>query len=289
MVLAGLLAVGCGSEDDSLTYAAIGDSYSSGEGTRDSGDECGRSPAAYPELLAEQLRSEGRLEAASESTEQSGPAFVFVACSGAEIPDVESQLDALGDQRFDLVTLTVGGNDVGFLDTLIDCVGADDVIGALLDRDIGRALERGCSFDETELEQRTGPLAEGLDELYERIVGEHLADDGRLVVLGYPQLFEDPSDWSAAEGDSCDGFAKADAQLLRAAAEKLNATIRETAEGTERVVFVDQVPAFDGHGRCSEEPWINGFEIRPRVLASFHPDESGHEASARAVSETIES
>ncbi|MEZ5238908.1 MAG: SGNH/GDSL hydrolase family protein [Microthrixaceae bacterium] len=273
---------GCGSDRESVSYAALGDSYSSGEGTSSSDGDCGLSSSAYPELVARRLAENGILEG-TEGPEVDGGVFVFDACSGAEIDDVEGQLDSLGEQRFDLVTLTVGGNDVGFLDTLVDCVGADDVVDAILDRDLAGVADRGCSFDDSEIEGRLAQLEGSLGALYGRIVQDHLTEDGTLLVLGYPQLFEDPDDWPDSEGESCDGFAADDVRTLRTAAADLNDTIRAATEVDERVVFVDQTAGFAGHGRCSAEPWINGFEIRPRLLASFHPDEDGHLSSAEAT------
>ena len=64
-------------------YVALGDSYSSGVGTRsyiDDGTECQRSTFAYPSLISAQR----------------GYALDFRACSGATIPDVtNTQLGAL--------------------------------------------------------------------------------------------------------------------------------------------------------------------------------------------------
>src|SRR2546430_14220566 len=63
-------------------YTALGDSYSSGVGTRsyfsDSGS-CYRSPFAYPVLTANRI----------------GAQLTFAACSGARIPDIQGQIGSL--------------------------------------------------------------------------------------------------------------------------------------------------------------------------------------------------
>lgn len=48
--------------------------------------------------------------------------------------------------------------------------------------------------------------------------------------------------------------------------------------------FADARPAFDGHGVCADDEWING-PSNP-VQESFHPDVDGH---ARAYLPTLES
>lgn len=95
------------------TYAALGDSYSSGEGNPpfeygtdvNNGNGCHRSVQAYPRLLQSNLNL---------------GTTAFVACSGATTSTIISgqwnepaQIDAL-TSSIEKVTLTIGGNDVGF-------------------------------------------------------------------------------------------------------------------------------------------------------------------------------
>jgi hypothetical protein len=115
-------------------YVALGDSYSSGEGAVDSSgdaaldpntniknqDQCHRSAHAYPELV-------------KQDGAPSGETFVFQACSGALMADLVTdvggpgqwsegpQIDALNRQT-SLITLSIGGNDLGFADGLNSCI-----------------------------------------------------------------------------------------------------------------------------------------------------------------------
>jgi lysophospholipase L1-like esterase len=105
-----------------IGYVALGDSYSAGEGnppffsaTEMGADTCHRSPLAYPELI----NADKTLNIAS---------YDFRACSGATRHDLvfgmdteDSQLDHLSSST-QLVTISVGGNDVGFPDVLPQCV-----------------------------------------------------------------------------------------------------------------------------------------------------------------------
>lgn len=106
-------------------YVALGDSYSSGEGVpaydyrtdEDNTNECHRSVHAYPELLAKDPDLNLGLSH-------------FTACSGAVAENLQinqtgqygepSQFDSLSDTT-EVVTLTMGGNNVGFADYMFVC------------------------------------------------------------------------------------------------------------------------------------------------------------------------
>jgi lysophospholipase L1-like esterase len=81
-------------------YVALGDSYSSGVGTRvfyEESGECSRSPDAYgPKIAAAK-----------------GYTLSFQACSGAKTPEVNEQQLGTLSAATSLVTITIGGNDSG--------------------------------------------------------------------------------------------------------------------------------------------------------------------------------
>lgn len=98
------------SAQTAVQYVALGDSYSAGLGAGSytgSSGSCDRSTKAYSELWAA-----GHAPAS----------FTFVACSGATTGSVISgQLSALSAATT-LVSITVGGNDVGFASVMETCV-----------------------------------------------------------------------------------------------------------------------------------------------------------------------
>ncbi len=119
--LAPALAVQSAAHAAAPSYVALGDSYSSGTGTRsyiDDGTSCQRSTFAYPSLIAAPR----------------GYALDFRACSGATVTDVtNTQLGALSSAT-SYVTISVGGNDAGFADVLTECATpwwAGDCDGAI--------------------------------------------------------------------------------------------------------------------------------------------------------------
>jgi lysophospholipase L1-like esterase len=238
LLLGALLAlVGApASEPQPQRYVALGDSYSSGTGTQayDLAPTCQRSRYAYPALVA---RQHPELKLA------------FAACAGATTDDVRLTQAPRLDEATRLVTVTIGGNDVGFAGVLGTCVQVPAACEG--------AIERGRSAIRERLPAR-------LDAVYAQIARR--APQARVVVLGYPRLFASAS---------CESIARARVAQLNRAAEQLRDVIRARVKAAgERFSFADAIPAFDGHGICARQPWINGL-VRP-VTDSYHPTRSGH-------------
>ncbi|PRY41565.1 SGNH/GDSL hydrolase family protein [Umezawaea tangerina] len=222
-------------------YVAIGDSYASGVGAypynSDSG-ACKQSPNSYPRSWA-----------------RNHPAFTLkdMTCSGATIADVENtQLGALGTATR-LVTITVGGNDVGFTDSVTTCLtGSDDACGNAAYASAWRA-------------QLVVPPK--LRALYAQV--KDRAPNARVVVLGYPRLV-DPGTGSC--GAITPSATKR--QWLNYAADQTSDGIRSAA-GDAGVTFVDVRPAFADHQACGTAPWINGVDLS-HYSEIFHPNHDGH-------------
>ena len=146
----------------SVVYDALGDSYASGFGvppySADSGS-CTRSSAAY----AEQLDGRMRIELDD-----------FVACAGATTGTLvsEGQLNAL-DAGTDLVTISIGGNDIKWSTAVGACLMKDDLTCA-------GALQITRGMVGTALPQL-------LDNVYAQVAAA--APDAHGLVTGYPRLF----------------------------------------------------------------------------------------------------
>ena len=141
------LVVGAPATAAGTGYVALGDSYSSGTGTRSylaDGTSCQRSVYAYPSLDAAAL----------------GLSLTFRACSGATVADVSAtQLSALTSSTA-YVTISVGGNDAGFADVLTTCAlpgwlsncnkaidGARNVISATLPTRLAKLYSSEAAMD----------------------------------------------------------------------------------------------------------------------------------------------
>lgn len=143
------------------SYVAVGDSYSSGVGTRtyiSDGTSCQRSVYAYPSLIATAR----------------GYSLNFRACSGAKIPDVtNTQLSALSATTA-YVSISVGGNDAGFADVLTECA----LPGWM--SNCNGAIDKAQAYI-------NNTLPGALSTLYASIRSK--APNAKVVVVGYPRIF----------------------------------------------------------------------------------------------------
>jgi lysophospholipase L1-like esterase len=218
-------------------YVALGDSYSSGVGTRtyyNDGTSCQRSPYAYGPLIAS----------------ADGYAFTFEACSGAKTTDVNSsQLGPLNSST-NLVTITIGGNDAGFSTVIEDC--------AAWYFPCDSAIDNANSFIQNQL---PGLLNTTYSDIRSHAPGAH------VVVLGYPHLF-------TSDGKTCNfnALTSTHEKRLNNTADLLDGVIsaRAAAHG---FTYVDPRNAFLAHEVCSSSEWLNG-QSNP-LSESYHPNVSG--------------
>jgi lysophospholipase L1-like esterase len=221
----------------SVNYVALGDSYSSGLGAGNYSDgDCYQSSNAYSALWAE----------------QNDPAsYVTEACSGATTSDViNSQLSALSSSTT-LVSITIGGNDVGFSDVMITCV-------------LESTSSCVSAIDQAESEMQT-TLPGALDTTFADINAD--APNALVVVLGYPDLYD------LSQSSSCIGLSTTDRTDLNQAADELDSTI-QTAAQAEGDVFADVRSQFDGHQICDSDSWLNSVDWTD-LEASYHPTAQG--------------
>lgn len=222
-----------------VVYAALGDSYSSGVGSDDylsDSGVCLRSALAYPELYAAAV---------------SPASFTFAACGGATTSTVATgQLSALSAATT-LVSITVGGNDVGFAPVVVSCL-------TLGDAGCQAAVAAATSVAENELPGE-------LDALYAHIAAD--APHAKVVVLGYPLLFD------TAVSGTCGGLDLTSRQLIDNGDALLNSTIA-TEAATYGFTFTDVRGAFAGHEICDADPWLHAWDSA-NVTDSFHPTPDG--------------
>ncbi|MGW0433618.1 SGNH/GDSL hydrolase family protein [Micromonospora sp. NPDC003197] len=243
--LAVVLGIAPPAQADPITYTALGDSYSSGTGTReyypDSGD-CLRSAHAYPVLVAN----------------RSGATLTFAACSGAKVADIlNGQLASLTSET-DQVTVSAGGNDVGWSSVITECA---------------KPWPYTCwgKIDNAENQIRN-TLPGQLDQLYARI--RDLAPTARVVVVGYPRMFN---------GEECNVIARispGEQAELNSAADLLATTLQARA-AAHGFGFVDARGPFTGHAVCDDVEWLNGTSLP--IRESYHPNRAGQAGYANLV------
>ncbi|GAA1946329.1 SGNH/GDSL hydrolase family protein [Kitasatospora viridis] len=224
-------------------YAALGDSYAAGVGAGGydpAAGDCHRSANAYPVLWA---------------AAHPGTAATDLACNGADTHAVlTDQLPKL-PHGLARVSLTVGGNDLGFTDAVLACLQP-----LTTDERCDRALAHSADLLDHQLPSRYDQLLTALTAA---------APDARVVVTGYPDLLATEASGLCWTGT---GHRRAEFNALTDRVDELIHR-QATAHGAR---FADPRPAFAGHGVCAGPggEWITGIVLRT-PWESFHPTAEG--------------
>jgi lysophospholipase L1-like esterase len=219
-------------------YVALGDSYAAGVGAGNyipSSGSCDRSPNVYSALWA---------------AAHAPAAYTSVACSGATTTDVRStQLSALSTSTT-LVSLTAGGDDVGFVNILATCVlqGTSACVAAVQNAENIVATT----------------LPGLLDTLYSAISAA--APGARVVVTGYPVFYQ--------LGTFCVGLSDESHQKLDEGINLLDDAL-SAAAGRHGFRFADVRSIFVGHQLCSYgTKWLHALNFLD-IGESYHPTADG--------------
>jgi lysophospholipase L1-like esterase len=237
-------------------YVAMGSSFAAGPRLSspkpDTPARCARDQANYASLLAQGLRLE----------------LVDVTCSGATTAHVlgpwnelPAQLDALTpDTR--LVTITIGGNDVGFTGKLSNSACRPDMAD-------GKPCPPFLLPDEASWTR----LAANLREIARQV--RVRAPKARLVFVDYVSFVPETGSCAAAP------IAEANVNAVRQMASRFAAITAEVA----RVSGADLLPAgalSRTHTPCDPEPWSVGAASTDTGVP-WHPNAAGMRAIADAL------
>ncbi len=260
------------------TYVALGDSYTSGPGitTQVAGPSsdpngdlgspagCMRSDRNYPTVARADLAAAGITFAR----------FWDFSCSGAQTEDFytgqstdngtnQPQLNAIGSAT-KVVTIGIGGNDIGFSDIIKGCVAY-----------------QSCKSDY---------VHDGIDELRDRIdalaptIAQLVTDvhtrgpQAKVFVIGYPAIL--PHSTGVL---GCQTMTQSDVAYLDGVQQYLNAMLQTQAQAND-ATFVDLYTPSVGHDACASDPWVNGLVAIPPV----HPNATGMAQSAQVVANAIQ-
>lgn len=199
--------------------------------------------------------------------------------------DVFDELDERG-LKADYVTVTIGGNDIGF-QSLIKLAMVEYVtIGA------GKAPEEKADLILDEYYRKPGVRAK-IKRAYTDIAAR-AGDQAYIIVAGYPRLLE-PGKKKATL------FTEKSIQIMNRTADLFNQELRSIVEECRgegmNICFVPVDGAFEGHGAYADDPWINPVligsrkqdlkQMMPASYYSMHPNEEGAQAYAACVQEEI--
>ncbi|WP_327668027.1 MULTISPECIES: SGNH/GDSL hydrolase family protein [unclassified Streptomyces] len=244
-------------------YVALGDSYSSGLGIPDEVDlNCGRSNHNYASLVARAVHAE---------------TFTDVTCAGAETRHLTErqesappQLDALRPNT-SLVTLGIGGNDLGLSGIVTRCV-----LLAQVDANGAPCKTSYTLLGQDEIRRRINTIAPRIDALLKDIHAR--SPQAEVLLVGYPAIVPD-------DGSACRDlipFATGDFPWFRDKAKQLNSMLAQQANVYD-ATYIDAYGPSAGHDACKPagERWVE--PEATDSAAGFHPNAAGHASVARSV------
>jgi lysophospholipase L1-like esterase len=234
----------------SVSYVALGDSYSSGLGAGSyisSSGSCDRSTNAYPEQWA---------------AAHSPASFVSAACAGATTSDViSSQVSALSAATT-LVSITIGGNDAGFSGVMETCVL----------KSTSSCLSAVAAAKTIVTRDLPARLTSTLQAVRQRAPG------ARIVLLGYPDLYD------LSKSGTCIGLSTQDRTALNSGADALDNALQTavTRAADSGIAYADVRGQFATHEICDAGRWLHSVDFLA-ISSSYHPTASGQKLGYQAV------
>ncbi len=267
-----VLASPPGGQPAPVNYAALGESYASGQGNEpylpgthvSGGNQCMRSYQSYARIMG------GSPLTPLQLTD-------FVACSGAKTDHITGnwtngnsgegpQVDALSGDT-EVVTVSIGGNDIGFSDFAWECFSN---------------CAQGFATAQWKIDNE---LPASLTIAYHAILDA--AEEADVYVVGYPQLLTETEDLC---GTSAPLNSTGNRQLAIGLTNNLNGKIEDVVDSINdpRLHFISVVgpdSVFNGHDICSDTPYFWGLNFNQSNI--FHPNGSGAIAYAMMISEYV--
>lgn len=249
-------------------YVALGSSFVAGPGItqREPGSPvvCMRSNDNYPHLLARKRHL----------------SLVDMSCSGATSKNVleggpmlqPAQISALNSDT-ELVTVTVGGNDVSYMGNMI-ALGCDDSVG------FGMRLLGVCREKEAaKIEKIFVLLPNRLGHIAAEVRAR--APKARLIFVNYFTVLP--------EVGTCGrlGLNVEEVAKMRVVAKRLASITREVALKSH-AELLDVAYLSAPHHVCANNSWLTGMHTTGFPVVPLHPTLQGMEAVAEALGQLLD-
>lgn len=252
------------------SYVALGDSYTAGPLIPDqtgSPIACLKSTHDYPADVASSLGASS---------------FTNISCSGATTADMNGSQSVTGgtnpaqfsalSTRTTLVTMGIGGNDIGFSSILETC--AEDS----LDNPFGDPCKQHYTAGGTDqLAAAIHALAPTIGSLLTQI--HQLAPNAKVLLVGYPVILPNSGSgcWPVVP------IAYGDVPYLRGVEQELNQMLA-TEAAANGATYVNTYTDSIGHDACqsASNQWVEGL-VPQTSAAPFHPNETGEQHMADQV------
>lgn len=248
-------------------YVALGSSFAAGAGLgplqAESPVLCARSVNGYPQVLARSL----------------GLSIVNMSCGGAVTRHVLDggqffqgpQIGAI-TRETRLVTLTIGGNDIGYIGDL-------SLLAMRRDQGFLAALAKATWGGPEPISERNFTRLETELTSVLRAVRAR-APDAVIVVATYPTILPQSGTCTAL------GLSTDEVDLMRKVGDRLAEASRTAAVETG-AIFVDMHQLGESHDACSTSHWTGG--LKNNGPAPFHPTQAGAQATASAIEDALSS
>jgi hypothetical protein len=251
------------------TYVALGSSFAAGPGIDpiiDAG--CGRSGKNYAHLVAERLGYDLIDVSSGGATVDDVLARPQALMAGGTVP---AQLEAVVPDA-DLVTVSVGGNDVEYLLTLLRCSYRADPGGA----PAASAAFFGTPVDPAAVDAALAALPAKLSGLVDAV--RERAPRARVVFVDYLTVVPD-------QGSAALPMSEEHRLLCAGIGRRLEGATAAAVAGTGAdLVAVSQLSR--EHAVGSAEPWVTGWvfgDLLAGGVAPYHPNAAGMRAVADAI------
>lgn len=273
-----VFAVRGGGQPPTPKMVALGDSYSAGVGTKNddlAGSPCHRSSGGWPYLMSREYHAAPQLTPSG-----------YFACSGdttvqvlggkpGEQPSQIQQLRTFvaANGAPSLITMTVGGDDLGFAKLLAGCYAywAGECVN-----DLNRKIDYLNGGDFTRILART----------YQAIKAA-AGGANEIAIVGYPFIMPSAGFFSDLHANEHCPWMNGDAAQILARfrqGQQLMDSAMATAASQAGVRFVNIDGALSGHELCTGDSWIQDLSLHNKNLGvAGHPNPTGQQHEADAV------
>ena len=261
---------------DPLVYVALGDSYTAGPLVLPHDDtfvpqDCGQSTRNYPHIASQLAHADVFRDVSCSSATINDFSRVQTAAAGSK---VAPQYDAL-DDSVDVVSVGIGGNDVGFTGAANDCIQPPSQVGGT-----------PCtpSFFVNGVDTMSQKIAAMQTELGDAIDHIHtLSPHAKVLIVSYPDALPD-------DGVGCYPYVpimNEDMPYLTAKFKEMNGALKAAAEA-HNASYVDIYTSSIGHDACKPAgvAWVNGAVLVPPSFPA-HPNDLSFLNSGPVVANAI--
>ena len=243
-----------------LAYVAMGSSFAAGPGIlpAESGSPsgCARSAGNYANLTAEYLGADLTDASCSGATTATG----LTDSQDGQAP----QVDAVGSGT-QLVTVTIGGNDIDYLGSL-DTYSCQDEGGS------------NCgTVDTGSISSALGGLTQSLENVATAIRSR--APQARILFVNYFTIL--PGSGTCAGIPLTAGQIAFEQSLASSLAQDTAAAASATGS-----TLVDLATASSQHNACSAQPWVNTYDVASG-LTPYHPNAAGMAGAAQLIQQSL--